>query len=138
MNRPERFERSVDVLARAFFDGTLRHRDPCACAVGNLVADQIGADTAAESSASWPDHSSHDNWYDALLDFIYREDEQKETDIARPLRYTNAEIREIEDAFENAPDQFEGLMNVLDVLFEIHEIEDQGVRRDSREAFIKA
>lgn len=138
MNRPERFERSVDVLARAFFDGTLRHRDPCACAVGNLVADQIGADTEAESSMDWPDHSSHDNWYDALLDFIYRE--KKETDIARPLRYTNTEIAKIEDAFENAPhdDQFEGLMNVLDVLFEIHEIEDQSVRENSREAFIKA
>lgn len=38
MNRKETFERSVEILVKAYFEGTLIHTDVCACAVGNLVA----------------------------------------------------------------------------------------------------
>jgi len=143
MNRQALFERSIDVLAQAFFDGTLKHGDPCACAIGNLIAAEIGANTDADYASEWPDHSSGTSWYDVLVTFKAKKDmgiAPEDEEIAQPLGYSNAEILKIEEAFEDTlfNDQFQGLMNVLDVLFEIHEIEDEGVRRDSREAFVKA
>jgi len=146
MNRPQLFERSVDVLVEAYFNDTLRHGDDCACAVGNLVAAELhGASTEADSILEWPNHSDGKGWYDSMTDYKY---EEREVEIAEPLDYDNDEIVAIEDAFElawfdedlneNADKRFEGLMNVLDVLFYIHDVEDQSVREASRNRFAAA
>ena len=134
MNRPKRFKRSVDVLARAYFDGDLRQGDPCACAVGNLVASVIGADTSKQANVdNWPDHSGDDSWFGAMVGVRH----ERHSEIATVLPYSNTELVEIEEAFESSDTEFDGLMDVLDVLFEIHEIEDRGVMDRAQNSFVK-
>jgi hypothetical protein len=38
MKNKELFDKTVSILVKAYFEGTLRHTDPCGCAVGNLIA----------------------------------------------------------------------------------------------------
>lgn len=47
MNREERFHQSVNVLATAYREGTLRSASCQACAVGNLCADALGLKMAS-------------------------------------------------------------------------------------------
>lgn len=42
MNRPELYHRTVGILYTAYFNDTLQHGDCCACAVGNIVAANMG------------------------------------------------------------------------------------------------
>lgn len=42
MKRAELYQRSVDILAKAYMDNTLEHNNCAACAVGNLVAANNG------------------------------------------------------------------------------------------------
>jgi hypothetical protein len=37
MNRVELYKQSIDILYQAYFDGTLKHGDCTACAVGNIL-----------------------------------------------------------------------------------------------------
>ena len=42
MKNKELYDRTVSILVDAYFNDMLLHRDPCGCAVGNLVANGIG------------------------------------------------------------------------------------------------
>lgn len=137
MNRPQRFKKSVEVLSEAYFNGTLKPGKPCACAVGNLVAAEIGADTE-ENAEQWPDHSRGSDWYGAMLAYkkLTANPDDYKGEITKCLDYTNAEVVKIEDAFENSEGPLiNKLLGVLEVLFEIHKVEDQPVRQKAKKAF---
>lgn len=124
MKRPKQFNWAVDTLVKAFFEGTLEHLNCKKCAIGNLVCAAIG-------------HPS-ENWYYAD---VGRESGVQEL---KQIGYSLEEASRIEEAFElalpflvaittdeNITDytksiehQFNGLMAVLDVLFEIHEVSE--------------
>lgn len=130
MNRPELFRKSIDTLATAYFEGSLEAGSCSACAVGNLIR--------AEGVTS-PD--ALENWYWRLKD--YRSDTRPLTrSVTDVLPYTPDEIDRIESAFEDRTcrweeDQeiFPALMQVVDALFDIHDVTDQDLRSDAKAAF---
>lgn len=58
MNRPDRFWRSIDVLATAYLEGTLEPYKCEACAVGNLIAAETPGASVHKSIQNWPSHST--------------------------------------------------------------------------------
>jgi hypothetical protein len=133
MNRPDRFWKSIDVLATAYFEGTLEKGTCSACAVGNLITAE-GKEIPGVSDG---------NWHGRLLGFRGL-NFPHDGDVAPELPYTDSEIHQIESAFEeNATfdydkgevDSFPGLMAVVDVLIGIHEVEDENLRGQAKAAF---
>lgn len=126
------FNQTVDILAKAYFAETLIHGSACACAVGNLVA----------ANGDW---SYNGSWAavvlcpDLFLEGVVREQ-------IEATGYTVRQIIRIERAFEKVrpiavmpsldPDGYLGLLSVLDVLFEIHEVgaDDRAGRIIQRQA----
>lgn len=45
MKRPELYQKTVDILVKAYFDDTLQHGNCYACAVGNIIAGNCGDDS---------------------------------------------------------------------------------------------
>jgi len=136
------FEKSVDVLVKAYLNNTLTSLDPCGCAVGNLLkACGVGL--------------PH-KWYSLL--FLNRASASGIVPIYTPettiesaneelshISYTIEQIDLIEKTFEkNAsnqrytpnPDYFEALMNVVDVLAEIHGV-DLETKKEAKSLFVK-
>jgi hypothetical protein len=132
------FNQTVNVLVQAYLNDTLEHINGCACAVGNLVAAANGYTfkTAPaeylDTSIVWAESnypSNGNGWLDARLG----KPSGKALEQINSTGYTAEEIFRIEKAFES-PYQtrnhymlnkdevmFQGLMNVVDVLSEIHE-----------------
>jgi hypothetical protein len=178
MNRPDRFWRSIDVLATAYLEGSFRPYECNACGVGNLIAADLDGASTDTSVKLWPSHSGSEfgNWpeakcamFDRAWDFTsaislidsepaglietnplhskllpvsqYSVTEVR-PELATNLLYTNAELLRIETALlektEVVPtddELFEGLMAVVDVLFEIHDVEDEDLRSQAKSAF---
>lgn len=116
------FENSVDVLVSAYLHDELEHGDCAACAVGNLVKAQCGTFD-----------SSSFNWYDFAIvkrrnSALYSEKNiQFAKDQIKATGYTIKQIIAIENAFERASPcgdyMFNGLMAVVDVLADIHQVD---------------
>lgn len=141
MNRPERFRKSVDVLATAYLRDDLRAGRCGACAVGNLIAAEN--DSLGES---WDNPGM--GWHKDLMRFrgtdrrhIYDSDHFGLSDWLE--EYTAEELHRIEATFEKRTplvhredfDYFDALMAVVDTLFEIHGVEDEDLRREAKAAF---
>jgi hypothetical protein len=139
------FEKTVDILVKAYLNDTLVHGNCAACAVGNIIAHALG--TAPIRSSSHPTQflwAEYDNgrsakWYTLFvtssktlkqyINPIYLALASKEIDATG---YTWKELARIEFAFESAPRtcswddytndewMFNGLMAVVSVLAEIH------------------
>jgi len=132
MNRPDQFWESIDTLATAYFEGNLEKGSCRACAVGNLIRAE-----GKEISGGY------DSWHGRLLRFRDPNDQHKK--ITPELPYTDEEIHQIEAAFERNVfveyndgkpqlDHFSGLIAVVDVLFDIHEVEDEDLRGQAKAA----
>jgi hypothetical protein len=156
MNRPEVYHKSVQILYDAYFNDTLRHLNCYACAVGNLIAGNNGwkfkkckpgsigrlqdinwgsapsayCDEAGESSAAW-----------------YRVVGLRERSDTGELQvkstgYSIREARNIEFAFEKAEKglgdegwMYNGLVAVLEVLKQIHEVTDEDLIQANHKRF---
>lgn len=145
MNRPEVFRNTVDILVQAFFNETLAAGSCSACAIGNILAesndtevvrsDDGGFGWAADKDAAWVSSRA-----------IGQVDVHPELDAP----YSTEELTRIEAAFERAvqldhleyaqypdsavvEDQFRGLMAVVDVLEDIHDVEEE--TEDVRDQF---
>lgn len=129
----------MDVLVRAFFDGTLQPINPCACAVGNLICAANGL--AMQARPSGRIVSPATGWMGLIRGVKPRPDDDKMLGWLANTGYALRELNRIERAFEGgailAGDLDEtvrahsGLMAVLDVLFDIH-----GVAADEKPAHI--
>ena len=140
------FEKTVDILVKAYLNDTLEHGNYCACAVGNLIADAVGAKIVEGKNHScskykWIHHEyTGSEWYVSKTSSDARK-------LIKSTGYTFDEIWEIEKAFEKErrcsdvtdTDQlmFNGLMSVVDVLAEIHGI-DLKQREQAKLLFQKA
>jgi hypothetical protein len=147
MYTKEQFHETVGILVRAYMNDTLEHGNYCACAVGNLIAEKVGATLIYEpmksgSKFSWshPEFNGYE-WY-----------------CVNPTRkmitesgYKHSDLMRIEKAFEHAekPDDvspndfmndkwmFNGLMAVVDILCEIHDM-NETEKQEAKEMFVKA
>lgn len=147
------FENTVDILVKAYLNDTLKHGNCCACAVGNIIAANMGfefchEDPSAIKSPSWKGHPypaysedgrSVNGWGAAFYTSgwsgrqqITRENLSKKPVIEQIMStgYSWEELAKIEHSFETgdmgeSEDEymFNGLMAVVDVLAEIHNID---------------
>lgn len=143
------FNHTVDVLVKAYLNNTLQHASCGACAVGNMVEEScrsIGVIAQHDTVNGWGsvfvtdrsadnDHRIHPEKY---LDFSQAKLEIDSTG------YTWQELSKIEYAFETCKysdneDEFmfNGLMDVIDVLAEIHGI-DLTEKEEAKKLFVKA
>jgi hypothetical protein len=149
------FKHSVNVLVRAYMNDTLEHFNCYACAVGNLVSDAMGyeykkcVDSEAKRIA-WKHNEGRyyqtvgspriigGDWYLVVLNDEYKIEGIKEIEATG---YSIDEVTRIENAFESAGRigdfMLNGLMAVVDVLADIHQI-DLTVREETKKLFVKA
>jgi hypothetical protein len=161
------FDNTVQILIKAFLEGTLLKGDCHACAVGNICASAIGTEVTIEHRsvddfrgvASWRDACpawinlfvTHGNgiqqlkWLN-LAEFPYEADEQRQEEARNEVAATGYAIEQmarIEKAFETAAEgygsdaEFAGLMAVVDVLADIHGV-DLTAAEQAKALFIKA
>ena len=150
----QRFEKAYNALYNAFMNDTLAKGTCKACAVGNIVADAMGAIVySQEDMNSIRFHCSNDNYWWGEM-FVTYSDGQRITKISensevKKLRkkilnltgYTWRELAKVEKAFEEnteipfekynhytpeqiMEDQFNGLMAVMDVLIKLDEVKE--------------
>jgi hypothetical protein len=141
MTQKEKFNDTVSILVKAYLNETLVHGSCVACAVGNIIADKCGYKYVSVGSLYSPQLRWKDNvpqrWIDGLSNVV-----QSDQTIA--TGYTVKELSVIERAFECSSfgendDEwmFNGLMNVVDVLAEIHGI-DLTEKEEAKTLFVKA
>ena len=155
------FENTVNILVKAYLNDTLEHLKCSACAVGNLVA---AADNT--TPRRYPDNkldgmglkfdcwnwanNRQVAWYDVFMTTggtqritpeLYSDEAKRQIDVTG---YAWEELARIEYAFETAPKgkdndewMFNGLMAVVDVLADIHQV-DLSVKESAKLLFVKA
>lgn len=156
MNNEELYHKTVNILVQAYFNDTLEHTQCRACAVGNIVAANMGMKLQFNEEYRYiaptdfvPDDPKKDSglWFDAIGSGDVKKSFITE-DILRQVKatgYSPYELMLIEFAFEHpenkgsSPDEymFNGLMSVIDVLDEIHENKDSVVTQVSKSKFQK-
>jgi|SRR6187549_2836111 len=146
------FDHSVKVLLKAYLNDTLEHSNCQACAVGNLVADannyKITIDNRLSLKVSWVGETNH--WDDVFMTccFLRRQTIKawkyngKSKQQIDSTGYSMNDLAKIEYAFEMADRGitnddwiFNGLMAVIDVLAEIHNV-DLNTVKETKELFI--
>ncbi|MES2593156.1 MAG: hypothetical protein V4608_14840 [Bacteroidota bacterium] len=131
MKNKELFEKTVSILVKAYQDDTLIAGEPCACAVGNIIASNMNYKLIKTvGSIKWPLGVNNAKWYDVVcLDSDYlKAEEVSYVDIdIKSTGYSKNELWLIEKAFESSENVkqkseiFYKLMNTVDCLREIHE-----------------
>lgn len=135
------FESSVNVLVKAFLNGTLEHTNCEACAVGNLVGGHWWRYLFITDGHEQYFYEEKDENYGGN-DFTYRR--KKGLELIEKSGYDIVQLAKIEFAFEtahkgNTDDEwmFNGLMAVVNVLAQIHNV-DLSVRESAKQLFVKA
>lgn len=148
MIREQLYHKTVKILYDAYMNDTLEHGNCCACAVGNLVYTACEYDKLQSPGFGykrvWGDipYPSHDGWAtvfltEANVNSPYQKINPENYDgLAKEqidsTGYTWQELAKIEYAFETADKgnndedyMFNGLVAVLEVLKEIHQVTDE-------------
>lgn len=154
------FESTVDILVKAYLNDTLRHGECCACAVGNIIASNIGCVLQLDSEGyfMWIRNMNEintvwDNVFYTTPDGNQIFDKSqlgiREKKQIEASGYSLDELMRIEKAFESLnfdrdSDQwnsdnhmYEGLMAVVDVLADIHGIDDLKSKEEAKLLFVK-
>lgn len=142
------FENSINVLVKAYLNGTLQYTNCYACAVGNLVADANKIKHIVENGiVKW--ESNYPIWLTNIRFGEVKDRNSASKEQGDSTGYTQQEIAKIECAFEygypldfSNPvkkdcDGYLGLMRVVDVLAEIHNI-DLEAKESAKQLFVKA
>lgn len=139
------FENSVDVLVKAYLNDTLEPMSCCACAVGNLVAAANGftfkgRHRGCSGNLIWDGYQTKQwpTWQQAVRPYCYSDHQENEgKKQIETTGYTIDQLSRIEDVFMFYDDNFNGLMAVVDVLAEIHNV-DLSVKEAAKLQFVKA
>lgn len=150
MNRPDLYNKTVDILYKAYFDDTLEHSNCAACAVGNIIAARNNykvmkgytcwrGQNDLLVSTSWDNVFFTGYGKQVMYRALYKDDARREID---STGYELDELAKIEFAFEScewlcSPDEymFNGLVAVLDALAQIHEVTDQDLISNNSKRF---
>lgn len=163
MKREALYNKTVDILVQAYFNDSLEHSNCHACAVGNLIAANMGYSITTHKQQSSMANVLSKGW-DGV--FVYElpagmgQEQPLEWlqyikgDIKTPsdlclkqiasTGYSPTEINIIEEAFEsvsifNEGDKmFKGLMRVVEALDKIHENTDEATTTSSKNKFNKS
>jgi hypothetical protein len=147
MKNKELFDKTIGILVNAYLNNTLVHNNCCACAVGNIIAANM--QIKYDPYLKWTGRQLA--WSKVFVSMPFKSDQ-----IQRPWAYTGnakeqidatgyawTDLALIEAAFERAPKgtnkderMFNGLMAVVDVLCQIHEL-DEKTKRVTKELFVK-
>ena len=141
----EKFNHSVNVLLKAYLNNTLQFGNYCACAVGNLLADAVGAKLVIVERINFKDKDivwDNSVWTGSEW---YADDEGYGDDLILQSGYSKEQIIKIEKSFEKSrkhfgtnihdEDMFNGMMSVVDVLAEIHGI-DLTIKDEAKALFL--
>lgn len=149
MSELDKFNETVSILVKAYFDGTLQHGDCHACAVGNIIAAKMGYKVVHRNDCwmmKWIKEGDvvPPNWTTPVG--MYR---NKNVDIhtnqTLSTGYTLQQLERIEYAFEFDVDWlvfsgknhlFQSLMSVVNVLADIHGV-DLSVKEESKKLFVR-
>lgn len=161
MIREQLYHKTVDILKQAYFDDTLKHGNCFACAVGNIIAANMGKKIIRVKSGFGGDISV---WDDAVSDNgVHNRNSVTATayvissyvnvpapdDIIKQILatgYSRHELSAIEAAFEKVlcvdrynsdKHMFDGLMAVVECLDEIHQNTDDVVTQTTKKKFEK-
>jgi hypothetical protein len=150
MKNRELFYESVNILQKAYYNGTLQHGNPCGCAVGNLVVSACGIKTSFTEDNRFNWNNKAPLWYERMMGVkqtltIFEELGEKQINATG---YSIEEIKKIEGAFEYPhpsgkhnvkadKDGFNGLCNVLEALMEIHEFNKEDLLPEKEQIFNK-
>lgn len=162
MQREALYHKTVNILVDSYFKDTLQHRNCYACAVGNIIAGNMGIKFfkgdkyLAEPCLIWEgksstyyDISNGNDYRDTLTAIIaYPRSNKTPNDFqSRQLLatgYNMQELTKIEIAFEKCRNcdptediMFNGLMSVIDALDDIHENKDEVVSHSAKQKFTK-
>jgi len=148
MKNKEQFDNSIKVLVKAYLEGTLEHSEPCACAVGNLIADGMGHTIDQKKlEFDWVDKNGdsadYAGWYNN-----YESPDKEVLKEFNSTSYSIKEIIQIENAFEGVleikngfgpidTDGYRGLCAVFDVLVQIHKGSDKQLELAKKELIKK-
>lgn len=158
------FEQTVAILVKAYFDNTLEHGNCAACAVGNIIASSIGA-KVSKSAYTWERKGieiipiwdelfcsggaggqvvvpeEYKGWVKRQIDttgYSWQELALIERTFEKHSPFEVEDYGEDEDnmrAIENSS-MFNGLMAVVEVLAEIHNV-DLSVKESAKLQFVK-
>lgn len=163
MKNAELYHKTVDILYQAYFNDTLRHYNCYACAVGNLIAANCGYGFKNARTVD-PIHSlfwdsreesvyagdvpaienDQDMWFNAIGggEVTYNVLTEKMMVEIKATGYAPKVLALIEEAFEfceigETPEEhmFNGLVAVLEVLKEIHEVTDLDLLQANNKRF---
>lgn len=163
MQREQLYHKTVDILVQAYFNDTLQHGNCFACAVGNIVAANCGIKfqlMARENKRFYDMIVKPLTWEGYGIDikktityFAHDNGEYPQELSYQIIKsgYSFKELNQIEQAFESAVSlsyepkfgqtddeaMFNGLMNVIDALDEIHENKDEATTQSSKKKFTK-
>lgn len=147
------FYHSVNILVKAYLNDTLQHGNCYACAIGNMVADSnkivFTGTSIFRDKKVWDDRSKTPYWQDVFITTECEQifsPQQYEGEAKRQIDatgYSWQELAKIEYAFESADlgsneddYMFNGLMAVVDVLAEIHNIDLQS-KEEAKALFVR-
>lgn len=136
------YNKTVDILVQAYFNDTLIHQNACGCAVGNIIAANMGYSYRKKHLGIWWADGRNPFWpYVTCMGMFtpaaYTGKSKIEID---STGYSPMEIHLIESAFESvkigAKDRmFKALMAVIDVLDEIHGNTDAAATSATKQKF---
>jgi hypothetical protein len=158
MKNEELYDKSVAILTKSFMNGTLQHGACTACAVGNLIAGNCGFEFIKQGNFFHP-QGFYYSWGNerALWGALFQTDAESKTQIINETNstingilvqlnstgYHWRDLAKIEYAFELQNDlsysdecMFNGLMAVVEVLGEIHEVSKE-VTEETKLMFVK-
>ena len=159
MRNQELFNRTIDILVKAYQNDTLVYSDCAACALGNMIAANNGIRLIREADFVFISPASndmvcgvkYDYWHmavwvatgklcaNASIDYI---------NVLETTGYTAKQCAEIElsfytgvcydpnDELDGADNTFQGLMSVVDTLMTIHEATETEAT-EAKEMFVK-
>lgn len=155
MIKEELYHKTVGILYDAYFNDTLEHRNCYACAVGNLIAANNGYEFTTEHSGLrnfvWRGFAPYGeewigrkvaHWYGLVSPFRNCTDKDVALKQILSTGYSIDEIILIEQAFESGDfgeskdeEMFNGLVAVLEVLKEIHQVTDEDLLQANNKRF---
>jgi len=162
MTNQKKFEHSVNVLLKAFLNNTLEHGSCHACAIGNLLKTNWWLRffvTENERNINFRQLKHKEGYFiyksignGATNPFMYKPISEASEEVIKQIKeakcaidnsgYSITELQMIEFAFETANKgksnddyMFNGLMAVVDVLAEIHQI-DLTTVKETKELFV--
>lgn len=154
MKNQELFDKTVGILVKAYFEGFLDYGEPCGCAVGNLVAANMGLKVIQGEAGlvwnkggsenqfpKWGEVIAYGDGRNGVVKNRYFGDSKNEID---STGYDIYNLADIEKAFfrgtrdyahnmeyghmNKSEENFIGLMAVIDCLMEIHEATSDEVK----------